>query len=116
MKKSLLAVVVGIAMLIPSVAVADSTCGGYSQKTCTTTTTSNTTTSPAPTTHATPAPSTGAASTGAASASTSPSEATTASSGTLPFTGIDVAALMVGASVLLGGGLVIRYLSRDQQS
>ena len=114
MKKSLLAVVVGIAMLIPSVAVADSTCGGYSQKTCTTTTTSNTTTSPAPTT---PAPTTTTPSTGAVTDSTSPAAATTAtSSGTLPFTGIDVAALMVGASVLLGGGLVIRYLSRDQQN
>ncbi len=118
MKKSLLVVVVGIAMLIPSVAFAgSSTCQGYSQKTCPPT--SNTTTSPAPSTSTSPAPSTStapAASTGADTTSTSPSEVTTSSStGTLPFTGLDVAALMVGASVLLGGGLVMRYLSRDQQ-
>jgi hypothetical protein len=115
MKKSLLAVVVGMAMLIPSVAFADSTCGGYSQKACPPT--SNTTTSPAPATHA--APGTSAPTTSVASASTSPAEETTESTtspGTLPFTGLDVAALMVGASVLLGGGLVMRYLSRDQQS
>jgi hypothetical protein len=113
MMKSLLVVVVGIAMLIPSVAFAgSSTCQGYSQKTCPPT--SNTTTSPAPGTST--APNTSAASTGASTASTSPSEATTSSStGSLPFTGLDVAALMVGASVLLGGGLVMRYLSRDQQ-
>ncbi len=113
MKKSLLAVVVvGIAMMIPSLAFASSTCGGYSQKTCTT----NTTTSPAPGNHAAPAPSTGAASNNADTDTASPTEATTATtSSTLPFTGLDVGALMVGASLLLGAGLVMRYLSRDSR-
>jgi hypothetical protein len=106
MRKSLLAVVVGIAMLIPSVAFADSTCGGYSQKTCTTTTTTSTQATSTTT----------AAATTSADADTDSATTTTTSSGTLPVTGLDVAALLVGASVLLGGGLVIRYLSRNQQS
>ena len=38
---------------------------------------------------------------------------TSTSSGTLPFTGLDVAFLAIGGGVLLGTGLVIRRLSRS---
>ncbi len=106
MKQTLLAVIVGLAMLIPSTALANSSsCQAYGGKTCPT---SNTTTTA-------PAPTTGAATTVAPTVSAA-TTATTTSSGTLPFTGLDLAALLVGASVLLGAGLVVRYLSRDQQS
>jgi hypothetical protein len=36
----------------------------------------------------------------------------TGSSGTLPFTGLDVALLAVGGGTLLGAGLVVRRISR----
>jgi hypothetical protein len=35
------------------------------------------------------------------------------SSGTLPFTGLDVVLLAVGGGTLLGAGVVVRRLSRD---
>jgi hypothetical protein len=38
-----------------------------------------------------------------------------ASSGTLPFTGLDVALLVAGGAALLGAGLVVRRLSRSHQ-
>lgn len=38
---------------------------------------------------------------------------TTASSSTLPFTGLDVSLLVAGGVTLLGAGLVVRYLSRN---
>jgi hypothetical protein len=42
-------------------------------------------------------------------------QTTTASnaSGTLPFTGLDVGLLVVGGGVLLAGGLLVRWLSRE---
>ena len=105
MKKTLLALIVGLAVMIPSVALgASSSCQAYGGKTCPT---SNTTTTA-------PAPTTGAATTGTPTVSAGTTATT--SSGTLPFTGLDLAALLVGASVLLGGGLVVRYLSRDQHN
>jgi hypothetical protein len=39
--------------------------------------------------------------------------ASNASSGTLPFTGLDVGLLVVGGGVLLAGGLLVRWLSRE---
>jgi hypothetical protein len=108
MKKTLLALIVGLAVLIPSAALAaSSSCQAYGGKTCPT---SNNTTSTSA-----PAPTTGAATTGTPTVAAGTTAATTAS-GTLPFTGLDLAALLVGASVLLGGGLVVRYLSRDQHN
>ena len=40
----------------------------------------------------------------------------TAAAGTLPFTGLDIALLMAGASVLIGGGLVLRRFSDHSRS
>lgn len=37
---------------------------------------------------------------------------TSSSSGTLPFTGLDVALLAIGGGTLLGAGLVVRRVSR----
>jgi hypothetical protein len=112
MKKTLLALILGLAMLVPSAALAgSSSCQAYGNKTCSTSNTTSTTA---------PAPTTGAATTGAPAVSPGTTAATTTAattaSGTLPFTGLDLAALLVGASVLLGGGLVVRYLSRDQRN
>jgi hypothetical protein len=106
MKKTILALVVGFAVMIPSVALAagSSAQDAYTHKTPTS---SATTTAPAPTT--------AAATTGTPTVAAGTTAATTAS-GTLPFTGLDLAALLVGASVLLGGGLAVRYLSRDQHN
>ena len=103
MKKSLLAIVVAFVLAIPSLAIAagSSSCQAYSQNCSsnTTTSTASTTSTQAATTQATTTPSSTAA--------------TTASQSTLPFTGLDVVALLAGGSVLLGAGLVVRRLSRD---
>ena len=49
--------------------------------------------------------------------STTSTTATSAgtSAGTLPFTGLDVGLLLVGGGVLLGGGLLVRRLSRETE-
>jgi cell division protein FtsW (lipid II flippase) len=44
--------------------------------------------------------------------SSSETTTTTTESGTLPFTGLDVALLAVGGGALLGAGFVVRRLSR----
>lgn len=115
MKKTLIAVVAGLAMMVPSVAFADSSCQAYSGKTCppasgTTSTQSAPPTTGAPTTGATPTATPTTPATPGTPASTA---STTATSGTLPFTGLDLVALLAGGSVLLGAGLVVRRLSRD---
>lgn len=118
MKKSLLALIAVLTMLVPSTALADSSsCQAYQTTTCTTSNTTTTTTSQAPTssTPTSPAPTTSTAETGVTTASPGTTSATTAS-GTLPFTGLDLVALLGGATVLLGGGLIVRHLSRDQQN
>ena len=114
MKKTLLALIVGLAMVAPSAALADSSsCQAYGGKTCPTSNTTGTTA---------PGPTTGVATTGTPTNTPTVSPVVTAtpaatkSTGTLPFTGLDLAALLVGASVLLGGGFVVRYLSRDQHN
>ncbi|HET9102958.1 MAG TPA: hypothetical protein VFN55_06345 [Solirubrobacteraceae bacterium] len=98
MKKIFLAISIGFVLMIPSLAMANgsSSCQAYQQN-C-----SNNTTSTTP-------------STGSTTAVTTPTAtaATTASQSTLPFTGLDLVALVSGGSVLLGAGLVVRRLSRD---
>lgn len=107
MKKIVLALIVGLAMLVPSSALAvSSSCEAYKHKTCPPTSNTTTSTSPAPTGTS---PTTGANTVGAGTTSA------TTSSGALPFTGLDLVALLGGATVLLGAGLVVRHLSRDQQ-
>jgi hypothetical protein len=80
-------VVLALALLVPSLALASgsSSCQTYNPQNCT----PNNTTTGVP-------------------------ESTTAtvSSQTLPFTGLDVALLVVGGGVLLGAGLVVRRASR----
>ncbi len=87
--KKILALIVGIAMMAPSLASASggSTCAAYNpQLPCNKV--SNVT---AQKTNATNA----------------------ASTGTLPFTGVDLVLLVAGGSALLGTGLVVRRLSRE---
>ena len=75
-----------IAWLIPATALADggSTCQAYNPQTCNVSNAQGTTT---PTTN-------------------------TTSSGSLPFTGLDVVLLVIGGGTLIGAGLVIRVLTR----
>ena len=90
--------------MIPSLAFAgSSTC--RRNKNCSHNTTTSSTTTPT-------TPSTGA--TTVATTTPTATAGTTASQSTLPFTGLDLVALVSGGSVLLGAGLVVRRLSRDQ--
>jgi len=81
-----------LALAVPSIAVAaSSTCQAYGPQTCS------------------------SVSNGNVSTGTSPGSTTTTnanSSGTLPFTGLDVVLLVVGGGTLLGAGFVVRRLSR----
>ena len=85
--KRIATLVVGIALLlsVPSSALATSSCQSYNPQTCTSVVSTTTTQSPTTATEAT---------------------------GTLPFTGLDVALLLAGGAVLLGTGLVVRRVSR----
>ncbi len=77
-----------LALAIPSIAVAaSSTCQAYGPQTCSSVSNGNV--------------SNGTASTTSAD-----------SSGTLPFTGLDVVLLVAGGGMLLGAGFVVRRLSR----
>ena len=73
----------------PSAALASSTCQGYS-------------------------PQTPCSSVGSGNVSTGPgaTEAANTSSGTLPFTGLDVVLLVAGGGTLLAAGFVVRRLAR----
>ena len=85
---------VGIALLLPSVALgASSTCQAYNRETCTVTTSTISTASGGP------------------GSSTSGPTGTTAS-GTLPFTGVDAVLLAGGGLTLLFAGFTVRRLSR----
>jgi hypothetical protein len=78
-----------LALAIPNIAVAaSSTCQAYGPQTCSSVTTRN------------------------VSTVTSPGSTNAASSGTLPFTGLDVILLVAGGGTLLGAGFVVRKLSR----
>ncbi|HET8976702.1 MAG TPA: hypothetical protein VFN87_01000 [Solirubrobacteraceae bacterium] len=76
-------------MGVPTAALANSTCQQYSAKDCS-----------------------------ASTLSTQLSKTSTVSStsaSTLPFTGLDVGLLVVGGSVLLGAGLLVRRFSRQPE-
>ena len=78
-----------LALTIPSMALASSTCQAYGPQTCNSVSNSNVATG------------------------TSPGSATTANSaGTLPFTGLDVVLLVAGGGTLLAAGFLVRRLSR----
>jgi hypothetical protein len=88
---ALVGVLALLVLAIPSIALASSsTCQGYNSQTCS------------------------SVSNGSAGSGNSPTTATTAatSSGTLPFTGLDVFLLVAGGGTLLGAGFVVRRLSR----
>ena len=76
---------VSIALLVPSAALAQSssTCQAYNPQLC-----------------------------AVSSSNSTPSSGSASSSGTLPFTGLDVVLLAAGGGALLGTGLVVRRLSR----
>jgi hypothetical protein len=76
-----------LALAVPSVAMASSTCQAYGPQTCNSVSNSNVSTGTTP-------------------------AATTNSAGTLPFTGLDVVLLVAGGGTLLGAGFVVRRLSR----
>jgi hypothetical protein len=89
--KRIIALIAGLALALPSAAMAaGSNCGssgsGYGSQTCQV---SNNTQSRTPTT----------------------ATATTVSASTLPFTGLDVVLLVAGGVTLLGAGLIVRHLS-----
>ncbi len=90
----ILAVAVAIALMIPSVALgASSTCQAYNPQEC--------------------------GSSNQGTSTTEGTEATTTaatSTGTLPFTGLDVALLAAGGGTLLGAGFVVRRLSTSRQN
>lgn len=76
-----------LALAIPSFAVAaSSTCQAYGPQTC--------------------------SSVGNGNVSTGTASTSADSSGTLPFTGLDVVLLVAGGGMLLGAGFVVRRLSR----
>jgi hypothetical protein len=86
-----LIVVVGLLSLVPATALAaSSTCQAYNPQTCQVT---PTTTEPT-------------------ADGTADATATTASSGTLPFTGLDAVLLVAGGAALIGAGLAVRRFSR----
>jgi hypothetical protein len=90
--KRFVTLIVSFALLaiavLPSAAVANSTCQSYNAQLCNVA--SNTT-----------------------SRTTGPTSTSTAS--TLPFTGLDVGLLVAGGGALLGAGLVVRRFSRGVQ-
>jgi hypothetical protein len=85
---ALVGAVVVLALLVPGAAFASSTCQAYSPQTCGSVTTTT--------------------GTGGGPGSTT----ATTSSGTLPFTGLDVVLLVAGGGALLSAGFVVRRLSR----
>ncbi|HUA70462.1 MAG TPA: hypothetical protein VMA96_05260 [Solirubrobacteraceae bacterium] len=84
-----------LALAIPSIALGSSTCQAYGPQTC-------------------DSVSSGTSGTGSGSGTPGSTTVTTAvnSSGTLPFTGLDVVLLVVGGGALLSAGFVVRRLSR----
>ena len=82
MKRIVTLVVVGVALIVPTAALAQesSTCQAYNEQICSEV--SNTATTAAE------------------------------NNGTLPFTGVDVVLLAVGGGALLGSGFVVRRVSR----
>jgi hypothetical protein len=88
---------VGIALLLPSAALGQSsTCQAYNGETC------PVLTNRPPSDAGTPTSTT---------SNTTVTQAPVRSSGTLPFTGIDVVLLVVGGGVLLSAGFMVRRFS-----
>jgi len=81
--KRIVTVIVGLALMLPAAASANSTCSAYNPTLCSVASTT-------------------------ASRTTTP----TSTASTLPFTGLDVGLLAAGGGLLLGAGLVVRRLSR----
>jgi hypothetical protein len=84
--KRIVALIVGIALLVPSTALASggSTCQTYNPQLCS-----------------------------VSNANQSRMVGSNSSASSLPFTGLDVVLLLAGGGLLLGAGLVVRRLSRD---
>jgi hypothetical protein len=84
--KRIVTVIVGLALMLPAAASANSTCSAYNPTLCSVA--SNT------------------------ASRTTATATTTTTASTLPFTGLDVGLLAAGGGLLLGAGLVVRRLSR----
>jgi hypothetical protein len=96
MKRIIVTAVAVIALLaLPSIALANnsSTCSAYKQQTCQVVDNQNTGSADGPTIAATPVD---------------------ASTGSLPFTGLDIGLLAAGGVVLVGAGLAVRRLSTQR--
>jgi hypothetical protein len=88
---------VGIALLLPSLAFAQSsTCQSYNRELCSEVATN----------------SNNSGTTGTTSTTSPTTSTTSGQSGTLPFTGVDVALLAIGGATLLSAGFAVRLLSR----
>lgn len=100
--KRIATIIVGLALLLPSTALAasSSTCQSYSQKVCNVSAVTQTN---GPT---------GASTAATAASNTTTPTSTSTSSSSLPFTGLDVGLLVVGGALLLGTGMFVRRASR----
>ncbi len=89
--KRIVALIIGVALMVPGMASAQSgsTCQSYNPQLCS------------------------VASNQAAHGTTPGASSSPSSSGTLPFTGINVGLLAAGGGALLGAGFMVRRLSRD---
>ena len=83
-----------------STLASSSSCQTYNPQNCKTTTTSTAPTTTTATTTSTP------------TATVEPATTTSATSSSLPFTGVDVGLLVAGGLLLCAGGLAVRRLSR----
>src|SRR5437763_12137702 len=106
--KRIAMLVAGLSLIVPASAAlaSSSTCQAYSPQLC------GTGQAPGPGTGQTGTPTSGTPSTGTpgtaqATPSSGQTVATTASSGTLPFTGLDVALLAAGGGMLIAAGVVV---------
>jgi hypothetical protein len=92
--KRIATIIIGLALLLPSAALASgsSTCQSYNPQLCSVASNS--------------------AAQNSGTGNSSNGSPSTASASTLPFTGLDVVLLAVGGGTLLGAGLVVRRLSR----
>jgi len=82
-----------LALAVPSIALGISTCQAYGPQTC-------------------DSVSSGTSGTGSGTPGSTTVTTAVNSSGTLPFTGLDVVLLVVGGGALLSAGFVVRRLSR----
>jgi hypothetical protein len=114
--KRTVALLTCLALIIPGAAVAsaNSTSGSYGQSGVHNVSASKNPCTTASGSGGSSSSGTGSSSNGANCADTGPISAST-STGSLPFTGLDLAALAAGGAVLLGAGMVLRRFSANNR-